>query len=70
MTNGRHALSKSETVTVAAIEQGVPLVVEAREIITAFHTMVRKKARVNLDSSMRKSRRRPSPTASPKKRPP
>ena len=29
MTNGRDALSKSETVTIAAIEQGVPLLVEA-----------------------------------------
>jgi transposase len=49
MTNGRDALSKSETVTIAAIEQGVPLLVEAREIITAFHAMIRKKAHVDLD---------------------
>ncbi|MGY4412402.1 transposase [Bradyrhizobium sp. LB7.1] len=49
MTNGRDALSKSETVTIAAIEQGVPLLVEAREIIAAFHTMIRKKAHVDLD---------------------
>ena len=45
----RDALSKSETVTIAAVEQGVPLLVEAREIITAFHTMIRKKARADLD---------------------
>ena len=49
MTNGRDTLSKSETVTIAAIEQGVPLLVEAREVITAFHTMIRKKAHVDLD---------------------
>ena len=49
MTNGRDTLSKSETVTIAAIDQGVPLLVEAREIITAFHTMIRKKTHVDLD---------------------
>ena len=49
MTNGRDTLSKSETVTIAAIEQGVPLLVEAREIIAAFHTMIRKKAHADLD---------------------
>jgi transposase len=41
--------SKSETVTIAAIEHGVPLLVEAREVITAFHTMIRKKAHADLD---------------------
>jgi len=49
MTNGRDTLSKSETVTIAAIEQGVPLLVEAREIVAAFHTMIRKKAQADLD---------------------
>ncbi len=33
MTIGRDTLSKAETVTVAAIEAGVPTLVEAREII-------------------------------------
>jgi hypothetical protein len=36
MTIGRDDLSKSETITSAAIEGGVPLLVEAREIIAAF----------------------------------
>jgi transposase len=49
MTNGRDALSKSETLTIAAIEKGVPLLVEAREIIIAFHAMIRKKTHVDLD---------------------
>jgi transposase len=49
MTNGRDTLSKSETVTIAAIEQGVPLLVEAREVINAFHTMIRKKVHADLD---------------------
>ena len=48
MTIGRHALSKAETVTIAAIENGVPPLVEAREIIAAFQAMVRNKARAEL----------------------
>jgi transposase len=43
MTTGRDRLSKAETVTVATIESGLPLLVEAREIIAAFHAMIRKK---------------------------
>lgn len=49
MTTGRDTLSKSETVTVAAVECGVPLLVEAREIIAAFHAMIRKKSHAGLD---------------------
>ncbi len=49
LTIGRDTLSKSETVLVAAIEAGVPLLVEAREIIAAFHAMLRKKAEKELD---------------------
>ena len=43
MTVARDALSKAETVTVAAIEGGVPLLVEARDIIASFQAMIRKK---------------------------
>ena len=43
MTIGRDHLTKSETVTIAAIEQGVPSIVDAREIIADFHAMIRKK---------------------------
>jgi transposase len=49
MTTGRDTLSKSETVTIAAIEHGVPRLVEAREVVTAFHTMIRKKAHADLE---------------------
>jgi len=49
MTFGRDNLSKSETVTVAAIEAGVPLLVEAREIIGAFQAMVRSKTLADLE---------------------
>jgi transposase len=44
MTIGRDLLTKAETVTVAAIEAGVPTLVEAREIIAEFHLMIRRKA--------------------------
>ena len=56
MTNGRDTLSRSETVTIAAIEQGVPLLVEAREIIAAFHAMIRKKAPIELEPWLERAR--------------
>ncbi len=49
MTVGRDTLSKSETVTIATIEGGVLPLVEARELIANFHTMIRKKAEAELD---------------------
>jgi transposase len=41
MTGGRDRLSKAETVIVAAIEQGLPQLVSARELIADFHQMIR-----------------------------
>ena len=48
LTIERDRLSKSEAVTVAAIEGGVPLLVEARGIAAAFH-MVRKRSSAVLE---------------------
>jgi len=48
MTVGRDLLTKAETVTVAAIEAGVPTLVEAREIIAEFHLMIRRKTEAGL----------------------
>jgi transposase len=48
MTVGRDLLTKAETVTVAAIEVGVPNLVEAREIIAEFHLMIRRKTEAGL----------------------
>jgi transposase len=48
-TIDRERLSKSETVTVAAIEGGVPSLVDAREIITAFQALIRRKSLADLD---------------------
>jgi len=49
-------LSKSETVTVAAIEGGVPLLFEAREPIDAFHSMARTKAEAELGAWIERAR--------------
>jgi transposase len=48
MTIGRDLLTKAETVMVAAIEAGVPTLVEAREIITQFHLMIRRRLETGL----------------------
>jgi transposase len=48
MTAGRDHLSKAETVTVAAIEEGVPSLVTARSLILAFQTMIRTKTASDL----------------------
>ncbi|MBG0799877.1 hypothetical protein IYX23_19600 [Methylocystis sp. L43] len=50
MTTGRDTLSKSESVAIAAIESGVPLLVEARSVIAACHAMIRKKHGAELDA--------------------
>lgn len=49
MTTGRDALSKTETLTIATIEDGVPALVDARAVVTAFQTMIRMKAGDELD---------------------
>jgi transposase len=56
MTIGRDTLSKAETVTVAAIEAGVPTLVEAREIIAGFHMMIRRKAAAGLTPWIERAR--------------
>ncbi len=56
MTIGRDGLSKTETITIAAIEGGVPLLVEAREIIAAFQAMIRKKSLADLEGWLTQAR--------------
>jgi transposase len=48
MTTGRDTSSKADSVTIAAIEAGVPRLVEAREIIAKFHSMIRQKTAAEL----------------------
>ena len=49
-------LSKAETVTVAAVEAGVPTLVEARETIAEFHGMIRRKAAAELSPWIERAR--------------
>lgn len=56
MSFGRDRLSKSETVTVAAIEGGVPLLVQAREMIAHFQAMIRKKSSSDLEPWLERAR--------------
>ncbi len=56
VTIGRDTPSKAETVTIAAIEAGVPALVEAREVITAFHAMIRRKATSELNPWIERAR--------------
>jgi len=56
MTIGRDHLSKSETVTVAAIEGGVPTLLEAREIIASFQAMIRKRILAELKPWLERAR--------------
>ena len=56
MTIGRDRLSTAETVTVAAIEAAIPLLVEAREIIAAFQALVRKKSLADLEPWLERAR--------------
>jgi len=48
MTIGRDQLSKAETLTVAAIERGVESLIQAREAVTSFQTMIRQRTLAEL----------------------
>jgi hypothetical protein len=48
-TMARDTLSHTQTATVAAIEAAVPTLVQAREIVDAFHTLIRRKQEAALD---------------------
>lgn len=56
MTIGRDLLTKAETVTIAAIEAGVPSLVEARDIIAEFHVMIRRKVEEGLTAWIERAR--------------
>lgn len=48
-TTARDHLSKADTVVIAAIEAGVPMLVEARRLIERFHSMIREKTATDLE---------------------
>jgi len=56
MTTGRDTLAKAETVTIVAIENGLPALVQARELIAAFHAMIRRKAESELSQWIARGR--------------
>ena len=49
MTMARDNLSRTQTVTVAAIEEAVPTLVQARDLVDGFHTLIRRKQEAALD---------------------
>jgi transposase len=49
LTIGRDQLSKTQTITVAAIERGVAALAEARDILAEFQNIIRRKALCELD---------------------
>lgn len=56
MTIQRDDLSRSETVTVAAIEGDVHVLIEAREVVAAFKAMTRKKSLADLEPWVERAR--------------
>lgn len=56
MTIGQDMLTKAETITVAAIEAGIPALVKARERIAEFHLMIQRKAEVGLTPWIERAR--------------
>jgi transposase len=56
MTIGRDTLTKSQTITIAAIEEHVPSLVTARQIIADFQAMIRKKVEADLDPWLERAR--------------
>ena len=50
MTIKRDCMTKADAVVIAAIESGVPSLVEARTLIDQFHDMIRQKEEAKLDA--------------------
>ncbi len=56
MTVGRDHLTKADAVTIAAIEAGLPTLVEARQSIDRFHAMIRRKIKDDLTPWLHQAR--------------
>jgi transposase len=56
MSTGRDNLSKADSITVAAIEAGIPALVEARELIADFHAIIRRRSGDRLDPWLERAR--------------
>jgi transposase len=56
MTTKRDHLTKAETVTVAAIEKGVPMLANACALVDRFQAIIRKKAASELETWIAESK--------------
>ncbi len=56
MGMGRDHLTKADTVTVAAVEAGVPGLADARSLVEQFQAMIRTKAAAELDGWIEQAR--------------
>ena len=52
-------MTKADAVVIAAIEAGVPSLVEARTLIDQFHDMIRKKDEAKLDAWIANAKSKP-----------
>ena len=62
MTMARDTLSRTQTVILATIDAAVPTLVQAREIVDAFHTLIRRKQEAALDGWLETAAARPPAT--------
>ncbi|MGY4353104.1 transposase [Bradyrhizobium sp. GM7.3] len=53
MTTKRDHLTRAETVTLAVIEQNVPMLADAQALVGRFHAMIRRKAEIELDLGLK-----------------
>ena len=56
MSTGRDMLSKTDTVTIAAIESGVPALASARDTVAEFQTLIRNGREADLTSWIARAR--------------
>ena len=56
MTSGRDRLTKAETITIAAIENALPVLVSTRELIDDFQAIIRKRTATALDQWLEAAR--------------
>ncbi|MCK1315392.1 transposase, partial [Bradyrhizobium sp. 23] len=49
--------NKAETVTLAVIEQNVPMLADAQALVGRFHAMIRRKAEIELEPWIEESKR-------------
>ncbi|MCK1590187.1 transposase, partial [Bradyrhizobium sp. 169] len=57
MTTKRDHLTRAETVTLAVIEQNVPMLADAQALVGRFHAMIRRKAEIELEPWIEESKR-------------